>query len=133
MYCMVLQKHEVNNDYIHLKQAEVVEESTLTQRDMEETEDHVSVSMLRLMGVPMEIRHAIYREVLGELQAVHDFSVGTVHMLTNVIDWVIHAFFKTKLFYPYPTLITNIVYSCVLGNMKELKTWWLKLVSLQHP
>ena len=71
--------------------SEVSEGDSSTQRDMEETEDHVSVSMMRLLGVPMEIRHAIYREVLGELQAVHDFSVGTVQILTSVIDWVMYT------------------------------------------
>ncbi|CAG7704236.1 unnamed protein product [Allacma fusca] len=65
-----------------------IENEPPIEDNYEENEGRMAVSIMKLMGISVDTRHAIYREVLGEIHALNDFSVGTVQAISSVIDWI---------------------------------------------
>jgi len=55
---------------------------------MDAEEDKVAISIMRLLGIPQQLRHNIYKEALHNFSAIHEVSVATLDILGNIIDWV---------------------------------------------
>jgi hypothetical protein len=66
----------------------LADDNPMTDDEMNESEDKVAISVMRLLGIPQQLRHNIYKEALHNITALQEVSSGTLDILSNVIDWV---------------------------------------------
>lgn len=55
---------------------------------MNANEDDLPVILMRLMGVPQEMRHKIYLEACDEVEVLQDVTAGTIDAFGTVLKWV---------------------------------------------
>jgi hypothetical protein len=61
----------------------------VTVEEMKEVNDLLTMSVMKLLGLSVETRYTIYREVLEELQVINDFSVDTVTLISNLMERIV--------------------------------------------
>jgi len=66
----------------------LLDDDLYTEEELEEGEGKLAISIMRLLGVPQQLRHSIYNEALHDVQAIQDISMETVSVINHVIDWV---------------------------------------------
>jgi len=64
---------------------------------MNANEGDLAIILMRLMGIPQEMRHKIYMEACDEVEVLQDVTSGTVDALSTVLKWVrLNLFFSAK-------------------------------------
>ena len=65
-----------------------LDDNPMTDEEMNASEDKVAIFLMKLLGIPQQLRHNIYREALHNIQAMQEVSSGTIDIIGNLVDWV---------------------------------------------
>ncbi|OXA59740.1 hypothetical protein Fcan01_05464 [Folsomia candida] len=58
------------------------------EETMNALESDLPIKLMRILGVPKNLRHTIYSEACGEVEVLQDLGTGTYGALTTVIKWI---------------------------------------------